>query len=992
MLIKGIKIHNKTDYTLTSAKSVSAAVYKNDGTGDVLIQTLFSNEQQEAGSYQTPYWDGKDDEGNLVADGNYKIKVLSNNVQYEWEGVLGNSSTAKSGPTVHNPANEGFADMVVTGNTVYYVTEYNEGKSSDFKFSKNAIQVKLPAWTDPEWQKGRGGLISSVICTDGIKIYFGGVITDFATGGDPLRVRSFVYARNVSDGARSTFSSGVMTQPGDGPTDFVAYPSTIDNYQPSSTNNFYRVRGIAVQVSGDYLFVARDYVNSLHVLNKTTGALVQSLTYTVPTSLDVQGDFLWMITQQTDVKKYPINSDGTLGSPVLTLSGLVKPGTVKITPDGTKVYVVDAGSSQQIKIYNSNTGALISTFGQLGGYVSSPEVADDKFMFKSSKDWQQPGRPYPFNLEEIISAPLAFDAADNSYWLGDRGNFRMLHFSSSNVLLETITITGYNYSCSVDYNNPTRVFSNYLEYEVDYSKALDAAGAWKLKRNWAYNVSFDKDDQFGRLKGVATLSNGRTYAMNRVATGNQMVELSGTGLRFFGSILSYGTTFNKDGSLITYNKGAGTLGDPSAWQRKALTGFDGSNNLTWGSASLIASNTSGKIDPSNDGSGLRQQQITSSNILTYFDDEKSGGYHLGGINVSGNKWLWRASPSTHIEYRGEFPTDGTFDLGNDINYAGGGMQVIEQNIFYSYKGENYKANQVNKYNHFYDNGLMIGQFGVVGADANLAGEAAEMMAGNTTTLAIVKVGSVYYLYHNDESYHSGVHRWKITGLNTIQEQVIPVIKSGIPAAPTLNYTDLMAGLPFNSVLANSIAGWTRSSSDGNMSVKTSYTTYNKTNGDDVYLSGITGTEWVKRSLPNSQSLASWSIAGKIAYISPSETGNNYFEVLDNNDRVIFRFSKPQSYPSLTVLANSTTLVTGLMDALNPIIKKNQPFEIKRTGSSLTITYTGYTPVTVGVFDNLADISYPKTIKITLSAASGEHKVDVANLKFYPQYPPPPNPA
>jgi hypothetical protein len=50
-----------------------------------------------------------------------------------------------------------------------------------------------------------------------------------------------------------------------------------------------------------------------------------------------------------------------------------------------------------------------------------------------------------------------------------------------------------------------------------------------------------------------------------------------------------------------------------------------------------------------------------------------------------------------------------------------------------------------------------------------------MMAGNVMSFSLVKDSNGdLYLYHNDEGHHSGMHRWKISGMNTISEQVIPV--------------------------------------------------------------------------------------------------------------------------------------------------------------------------------------------------------------------------
>ena len=48
------------------------------------------------------------------------------------------------------------------------------------------------------------------------------------------------------------------------------------------------------------------------------------------------------------------------------------------------------------------------------------------------------------------------------------------------------------------------------------------------------------------------------------------------------------------------------------------------------------------------------------------------------------------------------------------------------------------------------------------------------MAGNALSASVVEVGGDLYLYHCDESHHGGVHRWKISGLTSIREQVIPI--------------------------------------------------------------------------------------------------------------------------------------------------------------------------------------------------------------------------
>ena len=101
--------------------------------------------------------------------------------------------------------------------------------------------------------------------------------------------------------------------------------------------------------------------------------------------------------------------------------------------------------------------------------------------------------------------------------------------------------------------------------------------------------------------------------------------------------------------------------------------------------------------------------------------------------------------------------------------------ALDRTVVWGYHGEFWKNSQTNKWNQVYDDGLMVGQFGITGPETNGV-EAAAMMAGNALSAALVKDASGNaYLYHCDESVHGGLHRWKITGLNTIQEQTIPIV-------------------------------------------------------------------------------------------------------------------------------------------------------------------------------------------------------------------------
>ena len=102
-------------FTLTQSANASAGVYT---TNNVLVRTLWSLVPYQAGTYSIT-WDGKDDLGNQMPIGNYIVKVVSNNINYQWEGIIGNNSTSDTGATTHRYYGT-IACMTEVGNYMYY--------------------------------------------------------------------------------------------------------------------------------------------------------------------------------------------------------------------------------------------------------------------------------------------------------------------------------------------------------------------------------------------------------------------------------------------------------------------------------------------------------------------------------------------------------------------------------------------------------------------------------------------------------------------------------------------------------------------------------------------------------------------------------------------------------------------------------------------------------------------------------------------------------
>jgi hypothetical protein len=850
------------NFTLNTASTTSAGIFTKDS---ILVRTLWSNVKFASGTH-TKYWDRKDDNGFLVKDTSFVVRVLSNNVTYNWDGAcIGNTSDSMIGASKHRY----FArpnSMAIFGNFAYYSTGYAEGIPSCYKFNlqkpQNKIGILMPDWASTDQE-------SDFTATDGSNVYWAGF--------DPFNTaQCFVYATKVSNDQETTFSNGGSISTTYGRT----YSSAIDAY---TNNKLGRASGMAVQKNGNYLFVAHASLNELHVINKTTGALVQNLAVTNARQLCVDmNDKLWMISGTNTVQKFTVNSNGTLSSPTLSISNLIEPLALSVSPNNYIVAISDGGSSQQVKAFNNTTGALVWTLGQSGGFSSDPLVSNDKFMFSHV-------------ATELKGSFIAFQA-DSSFWVGDPGNERIQHYTASRTFINCIASLPHSYSVEADKNNPTRVFNEYLEYKIDYSKTLAPNnGSWVLLRNWRAGVksNYYEDFKSDVLRNVITLSNGRTYAIIKNRSNPnwpipEVVELPATGhLRYTGVV------FNSFENFMIDNNGTartliadGNVGKVGYWESRTLTGFNNANNPIWSSPSTIASTPQGAIeDPLTDANAFPSK--TTSDMLICFNpwdiknNGKGTGYHLGAIKKGTNKWRWLASKSTLVDYKGPMPTDGTFDQGNGVVYPGGNAYAIDNNIFWNYHGEFWKNSQTNIWNQYNEDGLMIGQFGITSIDGEAYNtEAFAMGAGNVFSSSIVKVGSDYYIYHNDESVHAGIHRWKISGLSTIAEQSSNITIQNVNGGLMGAYFDgnKLNNLKFKTAVVNTTVNMTtpptQISNKSDFSCRwtgfvvpaysQSYTFYTKTSkGARLWVNGnLIIDQWSNSSLTQYSSSTIALIAGK----------------------------------------------------------------------------------------------------------------------------------
>ncbi|MEP2281013.1 FlgD immunoglobulin-like domain containing protein [Maribacter sp.] len=748
------KAIQEVEFYLEEKAKTSAGVYN----GEVLLRTLWSNVEKNEGIH-TIDWDGLDDEGTPVSSGDYTIKVLSNNVKYEWEGAkIGNTSKNLTGENRYHGLS-GFFKFIVHDEDIYWSNGYNEQRTAAY-----SSQLSNPQVTTPVLDKG--AIVKYISAGEG-KVFW--------SGHDVQANKSFVFVTDQINNEEYIFDSSISYD--------VTYSRTYESCLNLIEGNDAYITGLAYY--NGYLFVARQLQNSIHVLNLSDGgSLVQTIDFiNAPRELttDDKGN-LWLISDDSIVSKYIIHENGQLEKSNLSISSLDEPLTLGFNKIDNVLGVCDGGAYQQIRFFNADNGEEDTPFGELGGYANGPVVSNNKFYFSDSKSKD-------FNADiytpQYNHASLTFEN-DGSFWVLDTGNNRMMKYDSNRNFQNKIQYTPDWLMMSIDKNNSSRLFVEFLEYEIDYTEE-NVGESWTLKNNWGFLIQDEYNNSFGRIREPVTLSNGRTYFLLTKDYNFVIAELDEHGIRISDKVLDgFNWVWLKDGTLVYVNPAE--LNGDVIWEKYDLNGFDFNNDPIFFGGSLLAkrTNISSNEPLFRYGSSLSVVLINEYKLLTFdASPEKNNmgsGYHLGLLNTNDNTWIFKTSKATGKDYTGEYPLDGRFDTGNEVHNAGSKAMAFGKHIIWGYYGEFWKGGfQTNQYAHYWENGLLLNVFGTNwkenpnGLLVNRSGGAVftpfEGMAGNAITPYTVfnPINSnIAYLYHPDESWHGGIHRWKISNLNSVE--------------------------------------------------------------------------------------------------------------------------------------------------------------------------------------------------------------------------------
>ncbi len=240
-------LYNTFTYTLTApALTTSAAVYD---ANDVLQKTLWSGETQTAGAH-TAYWAGDMDDG-TPATGTppFYARVLSHNIEYVWEGVIGNLASSFTSSAVMVALNNPPMGLGISGTYLWVCVGYNEALKCLGKFALSDVNTRVSG----DFQRSQGVFSPNSTAISGDNLYF-------ASSGGYANAKSFAAVRQISTDTNVTLSSGTNVTP------FSLTYSGVDvwDLEPICTISI---------ASPAVVTVANSFVAGTEITFETTGAL-----------------------------------------------------------------------------------------------------------------------------------------------------------------------------------------------------------------------------------------------------------------------------------------------------------------------------------------------------------------------------------------------------------------------------------------------------------------------------------------------------------------------------------------------------------------------------------------------------------------------------------------------------------------------------------------------------------------------------------------------
>lgn len=758
LLCLNFPVFSQTSFTFTLKRSyrTSAGVFKPDGT---LIRALWKDVTYPAGTY-TQTWDGMDDNGAAMPTASYQVKVLYHNCSYVWDGAIGSTAQNLYGPhTFHffHP----IIDMAAVDTAVFYTGSYTEGNPEFHWLNVNNSRYPTGFYNNCQWRS------DGLVATDDKYLYEANNQGGYGVGTSI----SFVDKLDLASKNPVQMANSVPFRIG---SDNFFYPNyVIDSNTHSPSGSIHpwiqnAASGLDVQRTGNLLAVAHYAASEIRLFDKTSGALLSKIPCTLPTAVAFSSDGdLWAIVNGVPSR---YTNPGTNPVIATVITGTYAAIAIDVDPGNPNIVMVaDGGASQQVKCYNK-LGQFLWALGEFGGFkMGGSQIRPDKFWF-----WER-------DYHEMTFLTIL---KDHTFWIGDMGNSRAVHFDAKQKYIEQIASSVATYSAAVGQSDPTRVFNGFMELKVDYTKPL--LQSWQFVKQWGAVLPTGWGDAIrqvvndtvsgytycmlanpSRSYSLAILSPGRSGQIKPTA-----MTLTGTG--YFG-------TLNNDMSITRMPVTNYVNGTTYYWSKQTRLSTDSTGNPTYSAPTNIASVVAGPYDPlcRYVGFGDAKAPITTSGNIICYDPSTNNGYHIGAIKTGGTTWLWKSCPVGSMNRKGNYPTK------SNINYAGDVVNAIDKNIVAGFHGENWMQNQACQFYHYFEDGLLVGEFGNSSFGYQAFNGNPPAFAGNDFQPSMCKVANEYYLWVNDESANSP-QRWHMVGANNIHELGATISLNGSGTLSFLN--------------------------------------------------------------------------------------------------------------------------------------------------------------------------------------------------------------
>lgn len=966
-------------YRLASSTYVStiAIVKKSDSIPKKVYDVIPVYETKLAGTYPI-YWDGNDRSNNPVA-GDYEYEVWVNNIDVTW-GTFGNTSTLNHGSTTMRGYDR-YYSLCISGNNLYQGYGYGEAEAtSSRKTLLNNLQQQiniLEYGTDPNASnKNDSNPGNWYNCTDGINVYWS--VKDYLT------TDNWHYATKVSDDTEVELSGGVSKH-----SSGMAFTSRTYEWAFGLDSITATTTGMCTD--GTHVFVCKGSVDLIYVYSCATGALVNTINTGNYAGLDNPREIVYdsvnnrviFFNSTNQVQIAGVGALGALNGIGFTINfGSGTKLTQGIYINGSTVILAIAygDTYQEVRFFNISgalSGSSIGQIGQTGGYQSTALVANDRFCFSDNVSTL---KPY-----------LCFDNATGDLFVGDCGNERIVKFST--VITSTVACTYVtqiqrmpkSYSVSQDMNVPTRITCKYLEFELDVDTL-----EWVFKRNFRAQLTADyyEEEGYNIFRWITTVG-GITYAILPVISASydkfEWVKLNDAGITYTGEFLNPTDVGSKvsyvvDKDMNVYHPVPG-VGSTIAYKKRTLTGT--SPNFSADSTLMtITFNVADAVeeDETNNLCGVTETGtiVVENHYLT-----NNADWHLQVYRVIDNVELNATMKPVNSLFNGWFPDNLYYDLRGTASIAQT-SQVAEDFIMVTSYYEGWQQSQTAMRNLYNYNGVPLFQFGTNRIMAEAEEVAAPNNSGNGQSFRWIKVtDSKYMMVSCDESRHAAGHIQVLDGMDSvrcIRGELLPP-----PTAEVLTSDDLLENITFNATITN-VSGITGDNASTGYVVSSGINEYRPENKEATITFNCSDNAGLTKSksfpINYHSDLTKYSLWGKITF-KGNGGGSEYFtnapstflKLKDNANKVIAQFSLTDYINVITLKANSTNIVTGVVDGGNVhynTLWQWQDWMIKVNATEVRLTYGDYSEVVTTLFDGTADWSKPSYLTIETKDLNGFH--------------------